>query len=102
MNAKLLPEPERWSERAAGTAAEDAIGGSLRRVKAATEPSASAASRWAQHAMAPSPRPAAAPRVWSIAIVAAILGGASVVAASVAWRAVSEHAPAPSSEGDPS
>jgi hypothetical protein len=52
--------------------------------------------------MGPGPRPPAATRVWSIAIVAAILGGASVVAASVAWRAVVQRAPAPGSEGDPS
>jgi len=104
MTAKLLPEPERWSERAAGggPSAEDAIGGSLRRIKAATEPSAATTARWAQHAMGAGPRPPAATRVWSIAIVAAILGGASVVAASVAWRAVVQHAPAPGSEGDPS
>jgi len=104
MTAKLLPEPERWSERAAagGPSAEDAIGGSLRRIKAATEPSAATAARWAQHAMEAGPRPPAATRVWSIAIVAAILGGASVVAASVAWRAVVHHAPAPGSESDPS
>src|SRR5262245_42889490 len=102
MNAKLLPEPERWSERPAGTAAEDAIGGALRRIKTATEPSASAASRWAQQAMAPGPRPSAPARVWSIAIVAAILGGASVVAASVAWRAVSEHTPGAAPGNQPS
>src|SRR5262245_60016985 len=102
MNANLLPEPERWSERPAGTAAEDAIGGSLRRIKAATEPSASAAPRWAQHAMAPAPRPSAPTRVWSIAAVAAILGGASVVAASVAWRAVRERTPAAAPGYEPS
>jgi hypothetical protein len=104
MTAKLLPEPERWSERAAGggPSAEDAIGGSLRRIKAATEPSAATAARWAQHAMEAGPRPPAATRVWSIAIVAAILGGASVVAASVAWRAVAQRAPVRGPEADPS
>ena len=101
MNAKLLPEPERWSERTGGTSTEDTIGGSLKRIRAATEPSTAAASRWARQAMAASPRPAAPVRIWSLAVVATILGGASVVAAGVAWRAVVHRAPAPTVGGEP-
>jgi hypothetical protein len=107
MNAKLLPEPERWSERTGGnfangeSSAEDAIGGSLRRIRTATEPSAAATARWARQAMAASPRPSAPARIWSFAIIATILGGASVVAARVAWRAVVQRAPAKGAESAP-
>jgi len=85
MNPHLLPEPERWSERAGGTSAEDAIGASLKRIRAATEPSTASSARWAHHAMTPIGRRPGL-RVGSTAIVATLLlGGAA--AAGVAWHA---------------
>src|SRR5262245_42733937 len=101
MNAHQLPEPERWSERAPGSSAEDALGASLRRIRAATEPSSAASLRWAREAMAPAPR-AGGRRIWAIAIAAAILGGGGAVAARVAWRAAVTKASAPVPAGDPS
>ena len=59
MKASPLPDPERWSDRAFGdveSSAEDAIGASLRRIRAATEPSAASSVRWARRAMAPAAR----------------------------------------------
>jgi hypothetical protein len=103
MKAVLLPEPERWSERAtghAGTSAEDVIGASLRQIRTATEPTDVAALRWARRAMVTPPR-AAGGRIWSIAIAAAILAGGGAVAARVALRAAAPKQSAPPSVGEP-
>jgi hypothetical protein len=99
MKANLLPEPERWSERAGGTAAEDAIGASFKRIKTATEPSAIASMRWARHAMAPVPRRAAAGLLWT-GIVGTLLVG-SGAAAGVAWHARVTNARARAVQGEP-
>ncbi len=90
MNPKLLPEPERWSERASGGSAEDQIGATFRRIQSATEPSSLASTRWAREAMAPLPR-GAGPRLGAIAIVATLLVGGGAVA-GVAWHAAVTNA----------
>jgi len=88
MKPNPLPEPERWSERAEGKdvpSVEDAIGASLRRVGAATEPSETATARWARKAMAPvARRPVVG--VWSAALAATLLAAGGAVA-GVAWHA---------------
>jgi hypothetical protein len=88
MKPDVLPDPERWSERTGGDAAEDAIGASLRSVRAATEPSAVASTRWARLAMAPAAATAvrSGPRLLAAALTATLLVG-SGAAAGVAWHA---------------
>jgi TolA-binding protein len=85
MNPHLLPDPERWSERAGGTSAEDAIGASLRRVRAATEPSGLASTRLARIAMAPTAT-GSGPRLVAAGLAATLLIGGGA-AAGVAWHA---------------
>jgi len=100
MKLDQLPDPERWSERANGSAAEDVVGASFRRIRTATEPSEAAARRWARRAMTAPPARAAGGRVWAIAMAAAILAGGGAVAARVALRAAvtTPNAPAPASD----
>jgi hypothetical protein len=103
MKAHLLPEPERWSDRDAGqtaASAEDVIGASFRQIRTTTEPTDTAAGRWARHAMVTPPR-AVGRRVWSMAIAGVILSGGGVVAAGVAWRAVATQRPTPSPADEP-
>ena len=105
MKAHLLPDPERWSDRETGqvaASAEDVIGASFRQVRATTEPTDTAAGRWARRAMTTSPRAVGA-RIWSTAIAGLILSGGGVVAAGVAWRAAVKRpsVPAPADEPRP-
>jgi hypothetical protein len=103
MKPSPLPEPERWSERAGGDDApsvEDAIGASLRRVGAATEPSETATARWARQAIVPvARRPVVG--VWSAALAATVLAGGGAVA-GVAWHARIVRSTSGAPQGDPS
>jgi len=101
MKLDHLPDPERWSERANGTAAEDVVGASFRRIRTATEPSEAAARRWARRAMTTAPPRVASGRVWAIALAAAILAGGGVVAAGVALRAAAPSTAPAETTGDP-
>lgn len=101
MKANLMPEPERWSDRAGAqgaASAEDVVGASFRQIRATTEPTDAAAQRWARQAMKAAPRSTTS-RVWSFAIASLILTGGGAVAAGV-WRAAvtRPHAPAPVDE----
>ena len=102
MKASLLPDPERWSDRAGGdveSSAEDAIGASLRRIRAATEPSPASSVRWARRAMAPAARRPVA-GLYSTAIAATLLVGGGA-AAAVAWHARSASTAARATHEDP-
>ena len=95
--ANPMPEPERWSDRAAAhdaASAEDVVGASFRQIRATTEPTDAAAQRWARRAMAAAPRSSAS-HVWSFAIAGLILTGGGAVAAGVAWRAAATRPRAP-------
>jgi len=102
MKANLMPEPERWSDRAGAdgaASAEDVIGASFRQIRETTEPTDAVAQRWARRAMTAAPRNTTR-RVWSFAIAGLILTGGGAVAAGVAWRAAvtRPRAPAPVDE----
>jgi hypothetical protein len=86
-------EPERWSDRPLGGAAEDRAAIALRRARAATVPSEATVVRVGARLFAPAPERARAPR-WRLAAVVLVLlvaGAGSVGAARGPLRAWGER-----------